>query len=847
MPSIGRLITWFGLALAAILVSGVTLGQDKALIRFIHLDAASAPLDIYVNGEPAAVGLGVGDSSSRVSLPGGAAQISAYIAATSVEVHSDTLNLAPAPAAIVIAPGARGRFHTVNEDLSPLDFGQTRLTLFNAMEDETQVEISALEQAPVHEVSLAALGGSDAVAINAGVYDIQLQTDHTVEPQTVSLPLAAAISNLVVVHGSPDQPQVLNAAAAADGATGSGRIRFVHAIAGAAPVDIRINDQLIAPRLAFASPTAHIALPSGEHRIAVAIGPIDVLQEDLRLRAAEMLTIVLMRANTGLGMDTFSDDLDRLNPSAAVVTAINAIPNSVISHLQMQSGAIIALNVPYGQSGSAAQIVPGRQTLTMHLDIGEDRGEIDVPAHYFAAGSYYNVIALAGGPFSAPRLLIAETAIQRQIDAALAPSDGDNQAAPAQVTEEQVDADDEPEPTAETEAQVATEATAIETERVAVETETSEAAALATEDPETEAVATEVAVSLGVAMTYYATVDVDEGAALHLRQYPSSRAMSLGLLPAQSQLFVLGRRGPSQADPGEALALPVDLSDFRDEAVTLLPYQDLPPANTWLYVMYRTPDGGALYGWTNAYYLDVVNQAGEKQRLASLTLVRQNRPGSAFNTSIKPPELTDRIAARVAGLDSGAMLNLRRGNNALSEVLAQLPPETTLRLIGLDATDDWAFVEYRANTDSAITGWASMDYIQLLLNGAPVQAATLRALDPAAVPFISDTATGGTQRVTTVATPVPMAGIIGEVNVNFDSALHLRRYPDATSESLALIPPDTNLRLDGITENGDWYKVAFEGENGWVAAAYLILSMDGRRYARDFLENQLPRFSDLGY
>ena len=41
----------------------------------------------------------------------------------------------------------------------------------------------------------------------------------------------------------------------------------------------------------------------------------------------------------------------------------------------------------------------------------------EVPARHFAGGSYYNLIALAGGAFSAPRLLVAETSLQRHVRA----------------------------------------------------------------------------------------------------------------------------------------------------------------------------------------------------------------------------------------------------------------------------------------------------------------------------------------------------------------------------------------------------------------------------------------------
>jgi SH3-like domain-containing protein len=92
-----------------------------------------------------------------------------------------------------------------------------------------------------------------------------------------------------------------------------------------------------------------------------------------------------------------------------------------------------------------------------------------------------------------------------------------------------------------------------------------------------------------------------------------------------------------------------------------------------------------------------------------------------------------------------------------------------------------------------------------------------------------------------------MSGVVGEVNVNFDSALHLRRYPDATAESLALIPRGIVLLLDGVTESSSWYKVQYQGDVGWVAGDYLILSMNGRQYARAFLDAHLPRFNNQGF
>ena len=352
-------------------------------------------------------------------------------------------------------------------------------------------------------------------------------------------------------------------------------------------------------------------------------------------------------------------------------------------------------------------------------------------------------------------------------------------------------------------------------------------------------------------LTPYAIVVVNQDSALHVRQYPSSNALSLGLLPPASDLLVLGRRAPADPDATDLSLLPVDLSNYTvDPAAALRPYQDLAAADTWLFVVYMTHDGGSIYGWVSALYLQVFDRNGAPQRLASLAPVQQNQAGGATNTDIRPPTLSDHISARVSGLDAGAFLNLRIGNGASTEVLTQVAADTELELIGLDAEEAWAFVRYESPQGNRVTGWASMDYIQLLLNGSPALAASLRALDPSALPVLGDAVFGVIQPADPREpdqSEQSMSGIVGEVNVNFDAALHLRRYPDATSESLALLPPGLLLQLDGITESGGWYKVAHDGDDGWVAADYLILSMDGRQYARAFLDGQLPRFSDQGF
>ncbi len=846
MIRIRKIASLLIVALAAAIVTSVTLTQETALIRFIHLDAGSPTVDIKLNGEFAAADLRYGEATTRVEVAAGPADLSTYMAGTTVKVASERITLEGGPAAVILAGAESRRSHIVSEDLKPVSFGNTRLAFFNALDTKAQVSVASQDEAPALNISLAAGNASRSLDSIATTRDIVIKTADEMEFGPVSQLLSAGVSNLLILHGSSSAPDLFNAVTAAEGGEDSGRLRFIHAIEGAAPVDLRVNGELIAPALGFAAPSPPIALAAGSQNIAVNLGSAEIMSERMQLRPGEMSTVVLMRTSAGLGMFAFADVTDDVDADSAVVSLINAIPDSVINYLQLESGAIIALNVQSNEAGASAKIVPGRQAMTLHLNIGGNQGEVSVPPHYFHGGSYYRLIALAGGVFSAPRLLITETSLERQIRSRPASADIEPEESSAPDITEPPEERDADQPVAEPVTQP--EVSEPDTQAVAEEAVEEPATEDVVEAAEQEASQSDAPTPPEPSLTPYATVNVNPDAALHIRQYPSSDALSLGLLPAHSTLMILGRRGPSQFGPGELTDLPLDLSGYqKDAAAELAPYQDLPAAETWLYVVYTTPDGGAIVGWTNANYLEVFSRTGGHQRLAYLRLVPQNRAGGTHSTDIRPPELADYVAARVIGLNPDALLNLRRSNDVNSDVLALLPTDTMMRMLGLDDTGAWGFVEYQPSAGNPIRGWVYMPYIQLLLNGAPVRPDALRALDPAAVPIVSGTVTGGVLPSTPTEPGKPVEGIVGEVSVNIDSALHLRRYPDATSESLALIPPDTILPLDGVTESGGWYKAQYEGEEGWVAAPYLVLSMNGRKYARGLLESQLPRFNDLGF
>ncbi|RJO62074.1 hypothetical protein C4544_01070 [candidate division WS5 bacterium] len=56
------------------------------------------------------------------------------------------------------------------------------------------------------------------------------------------------------------------------------------------------------------------------------------------------------------------------------------------------------------------------------------------------------------------------------------------------------------------------------------------------------------------------------------------------------------------------------------------------------------------------------------------------------------------------------------------------------------------------------------------------------------------------------------------VYVTSEGGLNMRKEPDSTSEVIAVIPNGT--KLDVLKEQGEWYKVKYEGKEGWIWKGY---------------------------
>ncbi len=811
---------------AAILLLVMSLSslsaQGNSQVRFVHVIPNATAIDVYINGTLAIANLNYANASTYVTVPAGNHTVTVTPAGITSLLWEQTITAAADEAATLVASSPEAlKFDAFTDNLSTIDLGQGRLLLVHAIAGAPAVDIQLAEAVTIGGAIQNAgtpIATNMAYATFFGDFDLPAQS-YPVNViagganllSDLTLPVTSNTFTMAIVYGTAELPQVLLLTAPTVPAANTGRLRLVHGVVGAPAVDVYINDVLVAPALTIERPTEHIDLPAGEHTVVLrAAGTEDeIFNGGIAITAGTAATAVVLQGETEIELKAYEDAVSASTPDRAIISVINTIPGTENVDVALPDGTPLATGVAFGSASNPVSLSPMTIGLIFTVTIADMSGVVDVPAETFYGGVYYNLIALDGGAFSAPRLIVAKTGLTQNLTSA--PGGGATLAiAPTQA------------PTA-----AAAQPTA---------------ASVAGSEVVTDSTAQPQALPPGTSEeddTIFGRLLLDPGANLQLREYPRSEARSLGLAPAGTTLVVNGREGApvalveGQEPPPEAADWvdPVTLLDPADEKA------DLVKETTWLNVTFATPDGGSITAWVNSLYVDVRNAENEAILLKTLPLIGGNVPGTAQATAVTPPPIPeDTVSAIVINLNQGTNLNIRRTPTAEGEVLARLPLGTVVEFTGLLETEDWAFVVFRPAEGGSISGWVNTLYIEYRLNNEKIELEDLKEAvgTYTGLPLFQfadaeqrGAITGSVPSVT-VPTPDPLEDVVvAEVRLNTGANLQLRRTPDANSESLNLVPNGTQLIVTSRTATGEWLNVTFEGESGWISSLYVVLTFNG--------------------
>ncbi len=807
------LTVFFALLLVTAL-TGLTFAQSgTGLVRFVHALPGAGAVDIYVNGLPTARGLDFGQATGYISFPAADNAVVVTQAGATTAVWQQNYNPTVGSAVTMVVSSADPlQFVPFADDLSPLPLGRARITAIHAIAGAPTVDV-VLEDGRAVVAGLNYNTPYGTLDVPALVYPLAVvPTGGTIADAILPVTpfaLDTGTAYVIIAYGTPANPQALVLRAPTQPEAAGGFVRAVHGVPSAPEVDIYINETLAVPALAFGSASEFIAVPAGSYTatIRAAGSSDDITSASLNIAAGDYLTAAALTEGDEIAINTFADQPMLADAAASAVALYNGFTGSEASFevttLDGESaGAPLVAedgDVAVGvfQPNAAGLVAAGSTDLSV---------TIAQPVSY--GGTYYSALAY-----------LSDDAIEALALPSISVNQGVGSAPGSPLT-----------------AAVAAAPTATVIPMIEP-TAAAQVVAAPTADPNVVVVtaAPQVVQATPLPAGPTARVILDPGANLQLRQYPNRDAFSLGLAPSGSVLLVNGRRGEAEFNiPGVPSPTPDPLvTPLPDPASLLAEDQDLVPADTWLNVIYITPDGGQIEAWVNAGFLDVRDTRGNRQRLADLPTVPENQPGVARDTAVTPPPIArEFVTATVFNLDQAANLQIRRTPNTAGESLALVSNGSTLELIGINETRDWAFVRYAPPEGGEVTGWSSTIFLQYSFRN---ESQTLdELLERERTEIIPDDRRGNVGAGTTgpvAPTRDPLRDVVvAEVALDPGANLHLRRNPNPNSESLALIPSGTQLLVQGRTDIGDWVQVEFEGQPGWISSQYAVLTFNGASF-----------------
>ena len=200
-------------------------------------------------------------------------------------------------------------------------------------------------------------------------------------------------------------------------------------------------------------------------------------------------------------------------------------------------------------------------------------------------------------------------------------------------------------------------------------------------------------------------VIVDAGVSLHLRRMPDTASESLALMPNGSEMFVLGRTTTTvSTDIGQ------------------------PSVPDWLYVEFTDAGGTTTTGWVSAQYV-VLTQFGRSITSDDIQLVDEVLSGELLVEGVALPPSTNttdtgsatEYLGQIVFINIGANLNMRDMPAADALVLAAIPANSQLGVLGRNGDGTWLNIRFEIAGEGVFIGWASSQFIEVTRNGQAVE------------------------------------------------------------------------------------------------------------------------------
>ncbi|MCB9435878.1 MAG: DUF4397 domain-containing protein [Anaerolineales bacterium] len=823
-------------------------GAETSQVRFVHGIPSAGAVDIYLNSNLIVAGANFGDATPHLALPVGDYELALRAAgsdAASTPLLGGKLSLTALRQGIQQTVVFHGDIsglptYTLIEDVvNPSQLGQARLHVIHAASGVGSVDLFGTNGAPITQ-GLTFDVPAGTVNIPVSSWDLVLiNSGGDVENPLVSIGRVNFNTNTLytfVVVGDAAAPRVLtlNTRLSADPAVSTVFTQIGHGSTDAPTVDIYANDVKIIAGLNPGEVTQHLPLPAGEVALTVreAGAPPNstpAAEATLNLTSTTGAASVIAVGELSGGTFTFSvyeSNIANIDPSKARIQVINTLALGSAS-ASLSNGTILSDNIAVFGASTPLDVTPGQYSLNAKIA----DSEFVLPAQAYNGGTYYTALLYAnvdaGLSLGATALKLEQNSLPGSVISANRNDALVNSNGGSSTDEVAANPIGTPPPQPTAVAQVTTV--------VAPAAPPVAPAPQSTLDTKVRAI-----------------VNLNAGANLQCREYPSAEAFSLGLIPNGSELEIRGYAGP--ADPEvDTPFIPVDPELFEDPK-SVEDFEDL-----WLSAYWTAGDGGTVDCWVRADFLimsfrnrtlrDPEAFFALEEMDIPIPVIREiphNYPGEVVDSTIvTPPTPVKRESIATVNVNSGVNLHLRRYPDPTSESLALIPNGTDVIILGrtpittseiIPEEDDgenegeatptpepilletaWLFVEFTNLADGSVTtGWISSEYTILSKAGRTLELEEIEAISPAT--FGEQVSGPSVVSTTAPANPAASGPVTGVINIPAGANLNMYDAPSINAGLVRSLGAGSTVAVLGRTADNNWLNIRYEviGEGTWV-------------------------------
>lgn len=344
-----------------------TFSQDpsqQAALRILHAAPETAQIDFYIEGLNLVSNLPFGDSSRQSDIVAGSYEVRVLRAGTLPDdspLASAVVTINGKEAVLIVITGTPDSLTllTFTEDQSPLDAGQSRISVINAIPRGPDF---ALQQGATPLTSVTSYGQISAPAItSAGTTTITFQQGARTLLE-YPIELSERTHYTLALIGQGDDLGTYRVVAYENRVPGRASLRTINASAELGTVDVYLGTQLVAGAVGYRTISTRAEIRAENANLVVYPTGVDRAENDpifevqLRPDADGTQTIILAGTREDPRLITIEEDLSPTATNGARMVFIHAMPTA--PRLVVESASGETLNVGELAFGQASDAIP---------------------------------------------------------------------------------------------------------------------------------------------------------------------------------------------------------------------------------------------------------------------------------------------------------------------------------------------------------------------------------------------------------------------------------------------------------------------------------------------------------